>query len=68
MVIISNPKRPLDRAVETSKFDWLCTRIAPYLIVIFSVLLLALVFIALVKYGGLITGTEANQYYNGGWR
>lgn len=66
MVIISNPKRPLDPATEITRFDWFCYRIAPYLIVIFSVLLLALAFIALVKYGGVLFGTEANHYYNGG--
>lgn len=65
-MIISNPKRPLDRAVETSRFDWFCTRIAPYLIVLFSVLLIALAFIVLVRYGGAWFGTEANRFYNGG--
>lgn len=65
-MIISNPKRPLDRAVETTKVDHFCTRIAPYLIVIFSVLLIALAFAVLIKYGGAWFGTEANHYYNGG--
>lgn len=48
--------------------DSFCERIAPYVLfcalAIFAILLLVI----LVKYGASITGTEANQYYNGNWR
>ena len=60
-MIVSNPKKPLNKAVEMSKFELFCIRIAPYLIILFSVLLTILIFIALVKYGGILFGTEANQ-------
>ena len=68
MIIISNPKKPLSPAKEVSKWEWFCMKIAPYLIVIFIIILLLLISIAIVKYGAQITGTEANQYYYGGWR
>ena len=62
---ISNPKRPLDAAIEISKTDLFCTKIAPYLIVLFSVILLALAAYIVAVNGANITGTEANTFYYG---
>ncbi|MBR0059640.1 MAG: hypothetical protein IJP99_10630 [Methanobrevibacter sp.] len=64
MVIVSNPQRPLDRGVEMSKFELFCRKIAPYVLFVCIIVLLALVFVVLAKYGANITGTEANQFYN----
>ena len=66
MVIISNPKRPLDPAIETTKFDWFCTKIAPYIILVCTFILIVLALGILLKFGGALFGTEANHYYNGG--
>ena len=62
-MIVSNPKRPLDRGVEMSKFEFFCNKIAPYVVVACIIILMILVVVALVKYGANLTGTEANQYY-----
>lgn len=62
---ISNPERPLDAAIEISKTDLFCTKIAPYLIVLFSVILLALAAYIVAVNGASITGTEANTFYYG---
>ena len=62
---ISNSSRPLDPAIEISRTDLICTKIAPYLIVLFSVILLALALYIAVKYGANFTGTEANTFYYG---
>lgn len=59
---ISNSRRPLDPAIEVTKTDLFCTKVAPYLIVLFSVILLALALYIAVKYGANFTGTEANVY------
>lgn len=63
-MIISNPNRPLDKGVEMSKFDFFCSKIAPYVLLACILLLMAFILFVLVKYGAGITGTEANQYYN----
>jgi hypothetical protein len=65
-MIVSNPNRPLDRGVEMSKFEYYCRKLAPYIIVLFSVILVALAFIVLVRYGGAWFGTEANHWQNMG--
>lgn len=46
-----------------SPIDEFCDKIAPYLILACTIILVCLIFIALVKYGANITGTEANGYY-----
>ena len=62
-MLVSNPKRPLDRAVEMSKVDYFCQKIAPYLIGLFIFILVVLAFIVLLKYGATWFGTESNTYY-----
>lgn len=59
---ISNPERPLDAAIEISRTDLICTRIAPYLIGLFVFILIVLALFVAVKYGANFTGTEANVY------
>ena len=49
-------------------FDSACEKMAPYVLVACIIVISVLLFIVLVKYGANITGTEANQYYNGNWR
>ena len=61
---VSNPNKPLNPAIEISKTDWFCTRIAPYLIILFIVILLALAAYIVAVNGANLTGTEANLYYN----
>ena len=51
-MIISNPKRPLDKAVEVSSFEYICQKIAPYVLVIGIIVLFILAFAILIKYGG----------------
>ena len=63
-MIVSNPKRPLDRGVEMSKFEYICQKIVPYVVLFCIGLLCVLLFVALVKYGANWTGTEANTFYN----
>lgn len=63
-MIVSNPNRPLDRGVEISKFEYICQKIVPYVVLFCIGLLCVLIFIALVKYGANWTGTEANGFYN----
>lgn len=58
---ISNPKRPLDEAIEISVFEYYSMRIAPYLIVLFSVILIVLAFVVLLKYGRLWFSTPENH-------
>ncbi len=48
--------------------DSFCERIAPYVLLTALAIFIILSLIILVKYGASITGTEANQYYNGNWR
>ena len=64
-MIISNPKRPLDKGVEISRFEYICQKIAPYVVLISIIILLILTFTILIKYGGAWFGTEANHYYYG---
>ena len=59
---ISNPEKPLNPAIEISKTDLICTRVAPYLIVLFSVILLALAAYIIAVNGANLTGTEANTF------
>ena len=59
---VSNPKRPLNPAVEKTVFENFCDKIAPYVIIVGVLIICALLFIALVKYGANITGTEANVW------
>lgn len=60
---VSNPKKPLNPAKEfNNRFDYSCYRIAPYLIGLFSVILLVLAFYIFIRYGANFTGTEANIY------
>ena len=61
-MIVSNPNRPLDKGVEMSKFEYYCQKIAPYIILFCIGLLCVLIFIALVRYGANLTGTEANTW------
>ncbi len=62
-MIVSNPKRPLDRGVEMSRFEFFCQKIVPYVVVIAVFVFIVLVLFAMVKYGHAITGTEANSFY-----
>lgn len=59
---VSNPEKPLNPAIEVSKIDLVCTRIAPYLIVLFSIILLALAAYIIAVNGANLTGTEANTF------
>ena len=63
----SGPVR-LEKPKEKNTFNQTCERIAPYVLLICIALLFILTLVILVKYGQSITGTEANQYYNGNWR
>jgi len=58
----SNPVR-LEKKESKSKFEVFCERICPYVIIACVIIICALLFVALVKYGHAITGTESNQYY-----
>lgn len=61
-MIVSNPKRPLDRGVEMSRFEVFCRKVAPY-VLFFSIMLFGvLIFIALAKYGGAWFSTPQNKY------
>lgn len=59
---VSNPKRPLNPAVEKTVFENFCDKIAPYVIIAGIVIISVLLFVALVKYGANLTGTEANVW------
>ena len=59
---ISNSSRPLDPAIEISRTDLICTKVAPYLIGLFIFILIVLALFVAVKYGANFTGTEANAY------
>lgn len=61
-MIISNPERPLDPAIEKTTFENLCDKAVPYVLLAAIVILLILVFVVMVKYGANWTGTEANQW------
>ena len=60
-----DPVRLQKQEVETSTMDSICRKICPYVLFICIALLIITVFVIMVKYGANITGTEANQYYNG---
>ena len=53
----------LSKRVEKSTFEQFCERICPYVIIIGIIVICVLLFVALVKYGYSITGSEANGYY-----
>ena len=53
----------LSKRVEKSTFEQFCERICPYVIIIGIIIICVLLFVALVKYGYSITGSEANGYY-----
>ena len=53
----------LSKRVEKSTFEKTCERICPYVIIISIIIICVLLFVALVKYGYSITGSEANGYY-----
>ena len=53
----------LSKRVEKSTFEKTCERICPYVIIIGIIVICVLLFVALVKYGYSITGSEANGYY-----
>lgn len=59
---VSNPEKPLNPAIEVSKIDLVCTRVAPYLIGLFIFILIVLALLVTVKYGANLTGTEANTF------
>lgn len=61
---VSNPKKPLNPAIDKSSFEVFCDRIAPYVILAGILIIAILLFVALVKYGAKWTGTEANLWYN----
>lgn len=61
---VSNPKRPLNPAVEKTVFENFCDKIVPYVIIITVIILLIMGLIMMVRYGANITGTEANIWYN----
>ena len=53
----------LSKRVEKSTFEKTCERMCPYIIIIGIIIICVLLFVALVKYGYSITGSEANGYY-----
>ena len=63
----SNPSKVeparLSKRVEKSPFEKTCERICPYAIIIGIIVICVLLFVALVKYGYSITGSESNGYY-----
>lgn len=63
---LNNSKEPvrLEKKQSQSKFNEVCERIAPYVLVACIVIISVLLFIVLVKYGASLTGTEANHFYN----
>lgn len=61
-MIISNPKKPLEPAVETSKADYYCNKIAPYTLLICIFVLIVLSLWIMMVHGVNFTATEANTY------
>ncbi len=59
----SNQPARLHKKESKSNLEVYCDKIAPYLILACTIVLVCLIFIALVKYGAHITGTEANSFY-----
>lgn len=62
-MIVSNPKKPLNKAEEITLFEYICRKIAPYVVLACIFILLALLFAVIIRYGGAWFGTEANQFY-----
>ena len=52
----------LSKKVEKSTFEKTCERICPYVIIIGIIIISALLFVALVKYGHMFS-TESNAWY-----
>ena len=48
---------------ENSSVESFCKKACPYILIISLFILGILLFVALVKYGHAITGTEANEFY-----
>lgn len=61
-MIISNPERPLDKGVEMTRFEYICQKIAPYVLIVCIGLLSVLICIALAKYGRYWFSTPQNHY------
>lgn len=61
-MIVSNPKKPLDKAVEMTRFEYFCRKAVPYVIIVCIIILLILIFIVIVKYGGAWFGTPQNRW------
>lgn len=56
----------LHKVDDNKTFDDICATIAPYVAIVAIVILVAMTFVIIVKYGGAWFGTEANRYYYGG--
>ena len=52
----------LEKVEDKSQFEQFCETICPYVIFLGCLVLAALIFIALVRYGHMLS-TEANNYY-----
>ena len=59
------PKPRLEKVPVKSKFERVCDAIAPYVLIAAIIILIILISVAMVKYGGQAFGTEANHWYNG---
>ena len=59
---LTNPIQ-LEKVETKSSFEKTCEKVCPYILLVCMIILCVLLFIALVKYGHAITGTEANGYY-----
>ena len=64
MKVISNPNRPLDKAVEKTNFETFCERICPYVIITAVFILIVLALYVMTVHGHTVTVTEANAFYN----
>lgn len=64
MKVISNPNRPLDKAVEKTNFEIFCEKICPYVVIIAVFMLIVLVLQIMAVHGHTVTVTEANAFYN----
>ena len=62
-MIVSDPKKPLNKAVEVSKLDCWCMKLCPYVLIVALFLMIVLILLILVRYGAFLTGTEQNMYY-----
>ena len=57
-----NKKSRLDPVEPETRFQKWCNKIAPYIIFFGIIFLAATLIIILIKYGGGVTGSEANRY------